>query len=284
MVTEYLSFGNITIKLELPQRPVDIEKYAEFISEEKPADFNVGYSFSDGTIQLDSGFGMTADRDGKTVVIDEENGTYTVYFKAAAGGFYAKRISSFYDSGSEVILSDEARNKLWIRLILNTLGVEELAARKNAFIFHSSFIVKDGKAILFTGPCGIGKSTQADLWQKYKGTEIINGDKTMIYCENGKAYASGLPFSGSSHICLNKSFELDTIVRLEQSVQNSVEPLTLAESFVCLLKSAYIPLRFGDSISRTIGTILPGIRVCRLSCTPDEQAVTMLDGYLKGGK
>ena len=51
---------------------------------------------------------------------------------------------------------------------------------------HSSYIIYHDKAILFTGPSGIGKTTQAELWRDYQGAEIINGDVTLIRKWDGR--------------------------------------------------------------------------------------------------
>ena len=49
-------------------------------------------------------------------------------------------------------------------------------------MIHSSAVEVDGKAYLFSAPCGTGKSTHTKQWQKYFGADqaiIINDDKTI---------------------------------------------------------------------------------------------------------
>ena len=45
---------------------------------------------------------------------------------------------------------------------------------------HSSLIDYRGKGVLFLGPSGIGKTTQAELWNQYRETRIINGDVVFV--------------------------------------------------------------------------------------------------------
>ena len=60
---------------------------------------------------------------------------------------------------------------------------------------YKEIIAFQNKAILFSAPSGTGKSTQADLWQKYvRGVEIINGDRAIIGIEDNGVKAYGLPF------------------------------------------------------------------------------------------
>ncbi|WP_370839368.1 hypothetical protein [Intestinibacter bartlettii] len=58
------------------------------------------------------------------------------------------------------------------------MNIEQVLNAFNAFYTCTahSLIGKD-KGILFSAPSGTGKSTQADLWEKYENAEIINGDR-----------------------------------------------------------------------------------------------------------
>lgn len=69
--------------------------------------------------------------------------------------------------------------------IFEMIGLESYFCKKNIFILHSSYIKWNDGAILFSGPSGMGKSTQADLWNKYEGCEIINGDRSAITKKDG---------------------------------------------------------------------------------------------------
>lgn len=51
---------------------------------------------------------------------------------------------------------------------------------KGVLHLHSSFVLHQGKALLFTGPSGIGKTTQAELWRDYQGSMIVNGDACLM--------------------------------------------------------------------------------------------------------
>lgn len=55
------------------------------------------------------------------------------------------------------------------------LSLERRMNSYKSYILHSSYIVYQEQAILFSAPSGTGKSTQADLWKKYRDIEIING-------------------------------------------------------------------------------------------------------------
>ena len=105
------------------------------------------------------------------------------------------------------------------------LHLEQLLLKKRACILHSSYISINKRGIVFTAPSGGGKSTQAELWKKYKNAGIVNGDKSIIGKENGKWYAYGIPFSGSSEYCLNRTCPLKAIVILDKGPLNTLIPV-----------------------------------------------------------
>ena len=87
----------------------------------------------------------------------------------------------------------------------------------DGFVLHASVIEKNGKAYIFTGPSGIGKSTQADLWQKYNGARVLNGDRVLIRkSSDGKWKAYGFPFCGSSNCCEDFKLEIGAVFSLKQ--------------------------------------------------------------------
>lgn len=74
------------------------------------------------------------------------------------------------------------------------------------FMLHSSCVVVDGYAYLFSGPCGVGKSTHTAKYLKaFPGAEIINDDKPALRRIDGCWYAYGTPWCGKDGINENTS-------------------------------------------------------------------------------
>lgn len=111
------------------------------------------------------------------------------------------------------------------------------SVKYGTMLLHSSAIVFDGKAYLFSAQSGIGKSTHTRLWQQAFGEKVsvINDDKPAVRVLNSKAVAYGTPFDGGSGIAENISAPLKAIVFLERGEQNSVRRATTEE----ILKNLY---------------------------------------------
>lgn len=171
------------------------------------------------------------------------------------------------------------------RYMWSSVSLSQLLLPKKAFFIHSSFISVNGKAILFSAPCGTGKSTQAALWEKYRNAEVINGDKAGILVENG-VYACGVPFCGTSGICKNKNLPLGAIVLLSQSPENSIKSLTGVEAMRKLLQNVHLDLAASSEQQAIIDLLIELMKtvpVYSLGCTPDEDAVITLENELRNG-
>ncbi len=165
-----------------------------------------------------------------------------------------------------------------------SVPLAQLLLPKKAVIIHASFIDVGGSAVLFSAPCGTGKSTQAELWRVHRNAEIINGDKAGVFLKDGKAFAGGVPFCGTSKICKNRNLPLKAIVLLSQGKENRIKRLTGFEALQGVIKNIYLdllaPLEKQMCIDFVI-ELLERVPVFSLECTPDEKAVKVLEKELE---
>ncbi len=145
----------------------------------------------------------------------------------------------------------------------------------NTLLTHSSFVIYQGKGIVFTGYSGVGKTTQAELWAKYAGAEIVNGDKTFIREVDGRFYAYGLPWKGSSEYCLNKKAELCGVVVLRQSGENRITRLD-KKTTEYFMPHIFLPHWDKECLGNALDTfdkLIAEVPVYLLECRPDEESV-----------
>ena len=65
---------------------------------------------------------------------------------------------------------------------------------------HASLVEKDGYGVVFLGPSGMGKSTQAKLWVEHQGADFIIGDRPGLRRINGQWIGFGMPWDGKDGI------------------------------------------------------------------------------------
>ena len=91
-------------------------------------------------------------------------------------------------------------------------------------LIHSSALIYNGGAYLFSADSGVGKSTHTKLWLRAFGdrVHIMNDDKPVVRLYDDRAVAFGTPFDGGSGIALNESYPLKAVVFVERAEENAV--------------------------------------------------------------
>ena len=109
--------------------------------------------------------------------------------------------------------------------------------RHNGIMLHASAVAYQGKAYLFSGPCGMGKSTHTRLWQQVFGpaARVFNDDKPVLRLIDGTWYAYGTPWSGKHHININMKAPLAGICFMKQEKENKIHRLTPQEAVFKIL-------------------------------------------------
>lgn len=155
----------------------------------------------------------------------------------AAGGMDSRCAEYLCDKESEpdiVICDDLYRPSVWPWADYDMMCYMESGMqfythllKFNGIMLHSSAVELDGKAYLFSGPCGMGKSTHTKLWQQVFGpaAQVFNDDKPALRCIDGKWYAYGTPWCGKDGINQNKKIPLAGICFLKRGETNVIRQL-----------------------------------------------------------
>ena len=161
-----------------------------------------------------------------------------------------------------------------------------LISRRTVFAHGAIIDVPGYGGILFVGDAGVGKTTQAVLWEKHRGAEILNGDKLFLGLRDdapGQVLAYGSPWVGSSPYCVNKRVPLRAIVSLVRRPVPSARRLHELEAMSAYLPRIFLPGwddKLTETVMETMDVMLPLVPVFEMSCAPDESAVVMLERLL----
>jgi hypothetical protein len=167
--------------------------------------------------------------------------------------------------------------------VLNLLPLSALLLERGTLTMHASYICRGGEGILFSGPSGVGKSTQAALWHKYRGTQVVNGDRVLITPGKDGTMVASHYLSGTSGVCSNVTSPLKAIVLLEQAEENAIRPTSAWQILRLLMGQIDYPVSDREQLIKVSGLVERMLRktiVCRYGCKIDEDAVDTLEKYL----
>ena len=143
-------------------------------------------------------------------------------------------------------------------------------------MLHSSAVVVDGRAYLFSGPSGVGKSTHTGNWLKLLGDRayILNDDKPALRLIDGRFYACGTPWSGKNDISRNELLPLAGICFIARDKTNWIERVSGAEAVGLLISQTLRNIRAErmNILLELLNRLIAEVPVFRLHCTADIAA------------
>lgn len=182
-----------------------------------------------------------------------------------------------YESLQKAI--DAAKSKAVVTMLADTRENVTISTPYNGLMFHASAAALGGRAYLFSGPCGRGKSTHTHLWQQTFGeaVQVFNDDKPALRRLDGRWYAYGTPWCGKDGINLNQKWPLGGICFLEKSQENRIRRLPAAEALPLILaQTTYrLPPQYMELLLASLDSLLREIPVFLLENRPEEAAARL---------
>lgn len=159
------------------------------------------------------------------------------------------------------------------------LAGEALLLSFDSLLLHSSLVKYNGKMLLFCGASGAGKSTQADLWKKYKNAEIINGDRAVIRKIGTSYYAGGSLWCGTSKINKGDIAPISGIFIIKQAKVNRARRIK-REALLPLISETTINYWNTDFVNKAMELydgLIGAVPVYEFECTADINAVELIN-------
>lgn len=157
--------------------------------------------------------------------------------------------------------------------------ISDLFLPENYLFLHASAILKNNKAIVFSGPTGTGKSTIAQLPSR----PIIADDVAVIRKEGDKFVIYMSPFDKKviKHY-QNKKYEIDKIYFINHAEKNSVVSLPVYQTFRYLCYNTFTGLILENQIKmnkfkyRLMFDLLAKIPMYRLNFNLQKEFIAKL--------
>lgn len=153
------------------------------------------------------------------------------------------------------------------------------------FYLHSSAVVLNGNAYLFSGPSRAGKSTHTRLWQQVFGVDarVINDDKPALRRIDGIWYAYGTPWCGKDGINLNEKAPIAGVCFLKKAKENKIRRLSAPEAMQRIMSQTIYKFQTSQTLDLFLGHLnqfLRDIPVYELENLPEIAAVQLSYGEM----
>lgn len=158
----------------------------------------------------------------------------------------------------------------------------------DGMLLHASAVVVDGRAYLFSAPCGTGKSTHTQLWLRVFGDKaaILNDDKPALRFEDGCWYAYGTPWSGKHDISTNVRVPVAGICFLHRAAENTIAPFAGPRAIFSLLEQTARPAgaELRQQLMVLLDRLLTQVPVWQMGCNMDPQAALVSYNAMSAGR
>ena len=250
--------------------------------------YNNYFRFAKLVVRIESTMPIVISAAMKPFVTDETLSDYQICVSTAVNrefeinGYGSLRIegNTFY-----LCLNANTYESVSVIQILSYLPVRQMLFSYDMVVLHASYVLHQGEAILFSGDSGVGKSTQAALWKDCFGSQIINGDRALIYIEDGVVHASGWFQSGTSGICSRGVAPVKAIVFLEQWPGNEISSVTGLDAFKRMICQCSYETDNQLEVSKATeiaAQVLNDVPAYHYRCNKEPDAAEYLKTYLYG--
>jgi hypothetical protein len=153
-----------------------------------------------------------------------------------------------------------------------------ILAREGGFLMHSASAIRNGRAFLFAGVSGAGKTTISRLAPPE--ATLLSDEISYVRRDNSGYFACGTPFSGElAQSGENTSAPVSTVFLLAKGPENRIEEIDTQTAVHSLLRHI---LFFADDaelvrlVFQSACEFVDRVPVRRLTFTPDQRVWEMI--------
>jgi hypothetical protein len=171
----------------------------------------------------------------------------------------------------------QSRNPYAIDSVLRIVHTLILA-RQGGFLVHAASAIRNGRAFLFAGVSGAGKTTISRLAPT--DATLLTDEISYVRREEDEYSACGTPFAGElAKVGENQSAPLSALFLLEKGPENRIEPVAPPEAIRLLMRNILFFAEDPELVNlvfRSACEFAERVPVRRLIFVPDERVWEMI--------
>jgi hypothetical protein len=183
---------------------------------------------------------------------------------------------------------DTARRRGWVRQTANPYSIDAvlrilhslILAGEGGFLIHAASAVKNGRAFIFAGVSGAGKTTISRLAPP--DVAVLTDEISYVRPGRHGYEAFGTPFAGElARIGANLRAQLAAVYLLVQGRENKVEPVSEPEALQAFLRNVLFFAQDQELVEKLFQNAFDFVSlvpIYRLTFVPDSSVWGMIGG------
>ena len=204
----------------------------------------------------------------------------------------AKAYASQADGPADIVLNCDVNQIMELNPELTDwdtaeyMGTGAIFAREllnfNGSFLHSSAVILEGKAYLFSAPSGTGKSTHTEKWCRLFGAHYLNDDKPALRLVDGVWMAYGTPWSGKHDLSSNEGAPVGAVAVLRRGEENTITRMQPAQAMPWIMSQTTFRLGREDMDKQLalMDSFLRQVPIWQLSCRNEDAAAFVSRGAM----
>jgi hypothetical protein len=284
----FLSIGGITLRVAADDRRLVSPaggSLAAFAAAHGPADVDICARWTDtppecaGRVRFDSGGAWR---------LHESDRGFLFSFHSSIGSAHPYKIARFnrrFSAGQVELYRphfDEQASAVAhpLQYPLDELVMIHLLAQGRGVEVHGCGLLDAaGRAYVFAGQSGAGKSTMARLWLGRPGVTLLSDERVVLRTDRERITVYGTPWQGDAQLASPRSGELAAVFFLNRGATNTVAPAGASRAAATLLACAFLPFHSAplvDGTMRAVERVARSIPCHDLWFVPDVSIVDLL--------
>ena len=288
----FLSVGDIALRVVSDDRRLASPPGGSlglFFADHGRADVEIRARWTDTPVECD---GRLRFDSGGAWQLLESDGEFLFTFRSSIGGPFPYKIARFdphFTAGDVQVYRPHfdrhpSAAAYPLQYPLDELVMIHLLAQGKGVEIHACGLLDtSGRAYLFVGQSGAGKSTMARLWVDRPGVTMLSDERVVLRTDRNPIVVYGTPWQGDAHMASPQSAPLAALFFLNRGSTHRIVPARGSQAAARLFSCAFLPFHNAEAIGRTMTAVEQVIRdtpCYELWFAPDPSVVDVVARHM----
>jgi hypothetical protein len=162
--------------------------------------------------------------------------------------------------------------------------IHVLSQGKGVEVHGCGLLHGHGRAYLFAGQSGAGKSTMAGIWHERPGVTLLSDERVVIRTDRETITIHGTPWQGDAQFASPRCAELAGVFFLHRGTSNAVKPASGSRAIATLFSCSFLPFHNAAAVDQTMASVeqvIGKVPCYDLWFTPDASVIDTLMRHIE---